>query len=89
MREVTIKTRFDIGDIVYGFPDNELHKLVIDRIEIAVTKFSEVTQTKVVYLASTIDSKNNFQHRFQDCQLFSEQEVRSYVNDFFCKDKEK
>lgn len=87
MREVTIKTRFDIGDIVYGFPDNELHKLVIDRIEISVTKFGEVTQTKVVYLASTTDSKNNFQHRFQDCHLFSEQEVKSYVNDFFGKDK--
>lgn len=85
MKEITTKTKFDIDDVVYGFPDNGLHKLVIDRIEMSIVKFGNVTQVEVYYLATTTDSKNNFQHRFRECHLFSEEEVKSYVNNYFKK----
>lgn len=83
MKEITIKTKFDIGDVVYGFPDNALHKLVVDRIEISVVKFKEVPQIKVFYLASTIDQKMSYQHRFEEHTLFTEEEVKAYVNNYF------
>ena len=83
MKEIITKTKFDIGDIVYGFPDNELHKLVIDRIDVSIAKFGDITQEKVFYLASTIDSKNKVQHRFQENHLFTAEEVKAYINDYF------
>ena len=39
MKDINIKTKFDIGDIVYGFPDKELHECKIDRIEVSTAKF--------------------------------------------------
>ena len=88
MKELTIKTKFDIGDTVYGFPDKELHQLVIDRIEINFARFGKdykdgINKCEILYLATTKDAKNNFQHRFTEEQLFTEEELKIYINEYF------
>lgn len=90
MNELKIKTKFDIGDIVYGFPDKKLHQLVIDRIEISFARFGKeykdgINQSRISYLATTKDSDNNIQHRFTEEQLFTEEELKNYINEYFNK----
>ena len=60
MNKIEIKTKFDTGDSVYGFPDKELHNLIIDRIEVHVAEFGKDTKyqnVKVTYLATPTDDK--------------------------------
>ena len=88
MNKLTIETKFDIGNIVYGFPDKELHKLIIDRIEVSFVRFGKdykggINQCKISYLATTKDADNNFQHRFTEDQLFTEEELKNYVDNYF------
>jgi hypothetical protein len=85
--EYTLETRFDIGDSVFGFVDGEIHNLVIDRIEISFERFSKTdkyTRYKVVYLATTTDcEKFNCQHRFKEGTLFTKEELKNHVNEYF------
>ena len=74
---------------VYGFPDKELHQLKIDRIEVSIERFGAgykdgITNHKIVYLATTTDNKKfNSQSRFTEDQLFTEEEVKTYVDEYF------
>ena len=87
--EYTLKTKFDIGDSVYGFVDGEVHNLIVDRIEISFERFdsynpNKYTNYKIVYLATTTDSKkSNYQHRFTEGTLFTEEELKNHVNEYF------
>lgn len=92
MKDINIKTKFDIGDLVYGFPDKELHELRIDRIEVATAKFGWIggnakTDIEISYLATTIDSKFNCQHEFTEKQLFTKEELKNHIDNYF-KNKE-
>ena len=86
MATINIKTKFDIGDSVYGFVDGEIHNLVIDRIEISVERFGKnnpFQNNKIVYLATTTDAKFNHQHRINDEALFTEEELKEHINRYF------
>lgn len=86
MTTINVKTKFDIGDSVYGFVDGEIHNLVIDRIEIHVERFSPdspMQNNTIVYLATTTDAKFNSQHRINNEALFTEEELKEYINNYF------
>lgn len=88
MKDINIKIKFDIGDLVYGFPDKELHELKIDRIEVSTAKFgwigdSNKIDIKITYLATTIDDKFNCQHEFTEEQLFTKEELKSHIDNYF------
>ena len=92
MKDINIKTKFDIGDIVYGFPDKELHEFKIDRIEVSTAKFGWIgggdkTNIKIIYLATTTDAEFNAQNKFTEEQLFTKEELKDYINNYFI-DKE-
>lgn len=82
-----LETRFDVGDSVYGFVDGLVQNLIIDRIEISFERFCKenpFTKYKITYLATTTDSKKfNCQHRFKEGTLFTEEELKNYVNKYF------
>lgn len=83
----TLETRFDVGDSVYGFVDGLVHNLIIDRIEIDFERFGKgnpITKYKIAYLATTTDSKEfNCQHRFTEGTLFTEEELKNHVKEYF------
>ncbi len=86
MATINVKTKFDIGDSAFGFVDGEIHNLVINRIEISVERFSldsSRQNNKIVYLATTTDAKFNIQHRIKDEALFTEEEIKEYINKYF------
>ena len=86
MRELSIKAKFDVGDSVYGFPDKELHNLIIDRIETKIEEFgkdNKYQNIEIVYLATPTDDKYKCQTRFKENQLFTEEELKDYVNEYF------
>ena len=86
MATINVKTKFDIGDSVFGFVDGGLHNLVIDRIEISVERFSPdspIQNNKIVYLATTTDAKFNSQHRIYNEALYTEEELKEYINKYF------
>lgn len=86
MATINIKTKFDIGDSVFGFVDGEIHNLVINRIEISVKRFSldsQMQNNRIIYLATTTDAKFNVQHRIKDEALFTEEELKEYINKYF------
>ncbi len=86
MATINVKTKFDIGDSVFGFVDGGLHNLVIDKIEISVERFSPdnpIQNNKIVYLATTTDAKFNGQHRIYNEDLYTEKELKEYINKYF------
>jgi hypothetical protein len=86
MAIINVKTKFDIGDSVFGFVDGEIHNLVIDRIEISIERFGKnnpIQNNKIVYLATTTDAKFNTQHRINDEALFTEEELKGYIDKYF------
>lgn len=86
MATINVKTKFDIGDSVYGFVDGEIHNLIINRLEINVERFSPDSPRQnntIVYLATTTDAKFNSQHRINNEALFTEEELKKYINDYF------
>ena len=50
MATINVKTKFDIGDSVFGFVDGEIHNLVIDRIEISIERFGKIIQFRIIKL---------------------------------------
>ena len=83
-----LETRFDVGDSVYGFVDGLVHNLIIDRIEISFERFgkenSDFTRYKISYLATTRDCKDyNSQCRFTEGTLFTEEELKNHVKEYF------
>lgn len=86
MATINFKTKFDVGDSVFGFVDGEIHNLIIDRIEISVEKFGKdnpVQRNKIIYLATTTDAEFNIQHRIKNEALFTEEELKEYINKYF------
>ena len=86
MATINVKTKFDIGDSVFGFVDGEIHNLVIDRIEINIERFfpdNPIQNNNIVYLATTTDAKFNVQHRIKNEALFTEDELKEYINKYF------
>ena len=86
MATINVKTKFDIGDSVFGFVDGELHNLIIDRIEIQVERFGKNDPTqrnRIQYLATTTDAKFNTQHRFHDENLYTKEGIKEYINKYF------
>lgn len=86
MATINIKTKFDIGDSIFGFVDREIHNLIIDRIEISVEKFGKNNPTqrnKIEYLATTTDAEFNHQHRIKNEALFTEEELKEHINKYF------
>ena len=85
--EHVIKTKYDVDDLVYGFVDGEIHEVKIDRIEINFERFDKTnpsyTRCNTIYLATTTDAKFNLQHRFKEHQLFTEEKLKNYVNEYF------
>lgn len=86
MATINVKTKFDIGDSVFGFIDGEIHNLVIDRVEISIERFSPdnpIQNNNIVYLATTTDAEFNIQHRIKNEALFTEDELKEYINKYF------
>lgn len=86
MTTINIKTKFDIGDSVFGFVNEEIHNLIIDRIEIKTCKFSKdnpIQTSEIIYFATTTDAVTNYQHRFHNETLFTEDELKEYINKYF------
>ena len=86
MATINVKTKFDIGDLVFGFVNGEVHNLIIDRIEISIERFGKdnlYQNNRIVYLATTTDAKFNHQHRFYDETLYTENELKEHVNNYF------
>lgn len=85
--EYKIKTKFDVDDIVYGFVDGRVHELTIDRIDVKFERFDKenpnFTRYETTYLATTKDAKFNCQHRFEESILFTEEELKNHVNEYF------
>lgn len=82
-----LETRFDVGDSVFEFVNGQVHNLVIDRIEINFERFGKTnnfTRYKVSYLATTRDCKDyNPQCRFTEGTLFTEEELKNHVKEYF------
>jgi hypothetical protein len=88
---IEIKTKFEIDDSVYGFTDGKLHNLRIDRIEINLARYGSsnpVNNYEVCYLTTVMDDKSTYQCRFRECSLFTEDELKKYINNYFNKSKE-
>lgn len=88
MATINVKTKFDIGDSVFGFIDGKIHNLIIDRIEINVERFDSdnpIQNNRIVYLATTTDAEYNHQCRIYSENLFTEEELKEYVNKYFKK----
>ena len=88
MAVIKVNTRFDIGESVYGFAENELHNLVIDRIEVSLARYRKdnpYNNIKVTYLATPTDAKFNVQQRYAEGQLFTKGELINYVAEYFNK----
>lgn len=86
MATINVETKFDIGDSVFGFVDGEIHNLVIDRIEVSIARYKDdnpYNQINIIYLATTTDAVFNHQNRFKEGQLFTEDEVKSYIEKYF------
>ena len=86
MATINVKTKFDIGDSVFGFIDGEIHNLVIDRVESSIERFSPdnpIQNNNIVYLATTTDAEFNIQHRIKNEALFTEDELKEYINKYF------
>ena len=86
MAVINVKTKFDIGDSVFGFVDGEIHNLIIDRIEISIEKFGKdnpIQKNRIVYLATTTDAEFNCQHRFRDGTLYTKEGIKKYINKYF------
>ena len=86
MATINVKTKFDIGDSVFGFVDGEIHALIINRIEISVERFGKDNQyqnNKIIYLATTTDAEFNHQHRFYNETLYTKEEIKEYINKYF------
>ena len=86
MVTINVKTKFDIGDSAYGFIDGEIHNLVTDRIEISGERFSPdspMQNNRIVYLATTTDAEFNIQHRIKNESLFTEEELKEYIDKYF------
>ena len=87
--EYTIKTKFEIGDSAFGFVEGEIHNVIVDRIEINFVRFNKDesnrhTKYDVTYLATTTDcEKFNHQYRFKEGTLFTEEEIKNYINNYF------
>ena len=88
MATINIKTKFDIGDSVFGFVDGEIHHLIIDSIDVSTSRFNvgdPIQKDEIVYYATTTDAKYNRQHRFYNESLFTKDECKEYINNFFEK----
>ena len=86
MATINVKTKFDIGDSVFGFVDGEIHNLIINRIEISVEKFGKdnpIQNNRIVYLATSTDANVNSQHRINNEALFTEEELKEHINKYF------
>lgn len=86
MATINVKTKFDIGDSVFGFVDGEIHNLIIDRIEISIERFGKdnpYQNNKIVYLATTTDAEFNTQYRIENEALFTEEELKEHINKYF------
>lgn len=86
MTTINVKTKFDIGDSVFGFVDGEIHNLIIDRIEISVERFGKdnpYQNNRIIYLATTTDVNFNHQHRFPNETLYTKEEIKEYINKYF------
>lgn len=86
MATINVKTKFDVGDSVFGFVYGEIHNLIIDRIEISIERYSydkPIQNNKIVYLATTTDTKFNYQHRFHDEALYTKNELKELVKNYF------
>ena len=85
MATINIKTKFDIGDSVFGFVDGEIHHLIINRIEISSYRFSAdnpIQRNDIRYLATTTDAEHNYQHTFYNETLYTKDELKEYVNKY-------
>lgn len=88
MATINVKTKFDVGDSVFGFVDGEIHNLIIDRIEISIERFSSISRgaiqnNSIVYLATTTDAAFNTQHRIKNEALFTEEELKEHIDKYF------
>lgn len=86
MAIIDIKTKFDVGDSAFGFVDGEIHNVIIDRIEIGVERYCKEDPTQVnriTYLATTTDAQYKRQCRFPNETLYTEDELKEYVNNYF------
>ena len=86
MATISIKTKFDIGDSVFGFVDGEIHNLIINRIDISIERFNvdnPIQNNKITYLATTTDAKYKHQYKFCDETLFTKDECKEYIDKYF------
>lgn len=86
MATFNIETKFDVGDSVFGFVDGEIHHLIIDRVEISSYRFSAdnpIQKNEITYLATPTDAKFNHQRKFYNETLFTENELKEYINKYF------
>lgn len=83
MSKFEVTAKFDIGDTVYGFVENGLHKVTIDSVEIVVTKFSNfyTTRQEVRYKATLLndDGEHHTYYNLKESDLFTREELISYI----------
>lgn len=68
---VEVNTKYDVGDVVFGYYNNHFYKLRITNIQ-TQTEYKR-QRTEVIYSCTAIieGSECTFTHEFNECELYS------------------
>lgn len=68
---VEVNTKYDVGDVVFGYYNNNFFKFKITNIQ-SQTDY-KTQRTEVIYSCTAIikDSEYTFTHEFNECELYS------------------
>jgi ribosome-associated translation inhibitor RaiA len=68
---VEVNTKYDVGDVVFGYYNNNFFKFKITNIQ-THTEY-EMQRTEVIYSCTAIieDSECTFRHEFNEYELYS------------------
>ena len=91
MKVHNIETKYDVDDIVIGFPHKAPMLLKIDRVDINFERFDkdnpEFTHYKVRYLATPVNDKYACQSSYNEDELFTKETLKKFIDDFISKIK--
>ena len=91
MKIHNIETKYDVDDIVIGFPHRLPMLLKIDRVDVNFERFDkdnpEFTRYKVRYLATPVNDKYTGQSSYNEDELFTKETLKKFIDDFINKIK--
>ena len=91
MQTHNIKTKYDVDDIVIGFPNRVPMLLKIDRVDVNFERFDKdnpkFTRYKVRYLATPVTEKYGGQSSYDEDELFTKETLKKFIDDFISKIK--